>query len=238
MKRQLFKALAPIAVAFGFLHAPATQAAVMISEGIETLGIPGLTNFATTGALMSGLRVAATFSNGLVEEEFWATTGPASGGVSGSGWGLSLTGDSFGGEWMFTIDPSANLGQLRMLVLDGRDALTVFDRTFATEGTPGSAAGLDFNCHASSPAVCVDNDAFVVYDYQVFLLPSDPPVGDLWQLITISFFDANENPSGPRTSWSFVQDTDNDSRLTAPEPGTLLLLAVAALGLWWRRRVA
>lgn len=153
------------------------------------------------------------------------------GGVSGNGWGLSLTGDTFSAPWVFTISPNANLGQLRLLVLDGLNALTVFDRTSPSPGTAGSAAGFDWSCLAGS---C--DTAIVTYDYAVGI-GAAAPVGDLWQVVSINFF-VNDADQGPRADFSFRQDTDNDARQTqVPEPGVvgLLGLALAALGFMRRR---
>jgi hypothetical protein len=133
---------------------------------------------------------------------------------------------------------------LNRLFLDATGALTVFDRNFPGPGdtgvgTPGSANGNDFNCSAASAAVCTDNDVRAEYDFQVNLA-GQAAVGDLWQTLDVRFVDpATENPAGPRVSWSFVQDTDNDSRiLQTPEPGSVALLGLAlgAAGLIRRRR--
>jgi hypothetical protein len=47
-----------------------------------------LTGFATTGAMMDGMKVSAFFSDGTSELVLWADTGASSGGVTGTGWSL------------------------------------------------------------------------------------------------------------------------------------------------------
>ena len=62
--------------------------------------------------------------------------------------GLSVTGDTFTANWEFDFTNSP--GQLQTLLLDGRGALTIFDRTRLDSdpggefGTPGSARGRDW----------------------------------------------------------------------------------------------
>ena len=207
--------------------------AIVYQTGGNSISIPGLTGFMTTGDLMDGLEITATFSGGVTEAVSWADTGPGSGGATGTGWGISLTGDTFTADWDVTISDQ-NLGQLRSLLLDGLNTFTVFDRTEPDQGTNGSASGRDWECR--SAGLC--DDAIVTYDFQVSI-GAAPPVGDLWQTVFVDFFfpDAAGGPDvdhGPRTDFVFGQDTDNDARLRqVAEPGSLALLALilGALGI-------
>ena len=140
MIKRLMAAFAFAAV----VSTPVSGAIIYATGGVQT-NIPGLTGFQTTGAMMDGMQVTACFvGNRICETLAWADGGGAdSGGVSGTGWALRLTGDSFVQSWEFdfTNDP----GQLETLLLDGRGALTIFDRTFGgAVGTPGSALGRDW----------------------------------------------------------------------------------------------
>jgi hypothetical protein len=213
------------------------QGAVVVSkDATNTNSIPGLTGFSTTGAMMDGLRVTATFQTGLVETRAWADTGAASGGVSGTGWSLSQAGDTFTNAWTFSFTGTAAALQLVSLVLDGSGPgqVTIFDTdTDATpaQDTPGSARGTNFSITSG----CVGCDGTAVYSNQVGI-GANPPLGDIFHTLTVTF----TGGTGPRSNFSFLQDTDNDIRLNqpVPEPGTLALvgLALAAVGLRARRR--
>jgi hypothetical protein len=234
--------LATLALAVGLGYAP-THAAVVITEGANTSNIPGLTGFTTTGAMMDGLSVTATFASGFSQTLLWADIDADGGGVSGTGgWALRLDGDTFTAPWNFTGRTLATgaADPLNQLDLNGLNALTVFDRTFGgAEGTPGSASGNDFEC-TGAPDICLNPRIVrVLYDFRVNV-GAAPAVGDLFQTVSITFCTGVEGPCTPNAvagNWSFLQDTDNDSRiLIVPEPTTLALLGIALAGLGFSRR--
>lgn len=212
---------AVFAIAATPVHAVVTYA----TDTSTTSPIGGLTGYSTSGDQMSGMTVTASFSSGVTETRSWATTGAGSGGVTGTGWGLSLTGDTYSAPWDFTMSAVAgNLGLITQLILNGNTGYTVFDRTNPSWGTDGSAQGVDLWFADSSI------DALVTYSDQVSITPN-AAVGDLWHIVTVDF------TSAIGSSFTFYQDTDNDSRLgQVPEPAMLGLLGIGLLAAGMARR--
>jgi hypothetical protein len=210
--------------------APRAQAATIAFDNSNPVSIPGLTGFQTFGSMMDGMTVTATFSDGLVESRSWADTGATSGGVSGTGWTLGVTGDTFNlNFWTFT-DSDTSARSLVSLELDGSTGLTVFDTTFNNNlGTDGSSLGLTF-----FTGLAVDGSVSAIYSRPV-AIGANAPVLDLYQLLTIDF--TGVPGGGINTSFTFTQDTDNDSRFAdVPEPATLLLVFGGVAAAAARRR--
>jgi hypothetical protein len=220
-----------LAVAAALTAVP-SHSAVVVSKGNTAESIPGLTGFATTGADMDNLKVTAAFSGGLTQTLNWATTGPGSGGVTGTGWSLSVSGDTFSSPWLFTFTNGNGIGRLDTLTLDGSEfgQITVFDTDSPSPGTNGSASGLDFAIGSG----CTGCNGVALYQIIIGIDPA-PPVGDIFHKLTVSF-DAG---TGPDTNWSFLQDTDNDIRKEigfVPEPSSQALVGIALLSLIGARR--
>lgn len=232
--------LRSLAVAAALACAGTLQAApsYVFDPSDPTSDIPGLTGFSTTGAMMDGMGVSVLFVDGATESRSWADTGPVSGGVFGTGWALTVSGDTFGASWSFT---NATGVPIQSFSLTGNTGLTIFDvdmysvlalcDSYVASGideecSPGSARGarMTFGNPDLSPTVTYND---------IVGLGGLPPIGDLFHVVTADF-----GPNGVGGDFLFRQDTDNDSRFTIPEPGTMVLLglALAGLGLAQRRQ--
>lgn len=210
-------------------HVSMASAALIVKDNTTVSDIPGIASFQTNGDEMTNMSVRAIFSGGLDQTLSWAATGPGAGGVTGAGWSLSVSGDTFAALWSFTIEPNANLGRLNTLELSGNPGRVTFDTTNPNPGTPNSAQGADFTITGA-----LDGVAIATYSDVVAVIPNTFE-GDEYHVLTVTF---QEN-QGPTVSFTFRQDTDNDiRRFQAPEPGSLGLLgaALAAVGFSWRRR--
>jgi PEP-CTERM motif len=220
--------LAAMALAGCALVMPAQAGVIISTTPAPPVDSPGLTGFATTGAMMTGLSVTVAFNGGADHTFAWATTGANSGGVTTGLWSLTMDGDSFTSPWVFSF-LSPNAGQLTHLQLNGTSGFVIFDRTAPSPGTDGSASGLDFAFSAG----CGSCNGLVNYSGQTGI-GGAAPVGDLWQVVDLTF----SGETGPRTDFSFVQDTDNDIRAMVPEPETyaLMLGGLGLLSLLAKRR--
>lgn len=154
-----------------------------------TLGAPAqagtvLTGFQTTGADMAGAKITANFLGGGSQTLTWQRLDPTLelGGVTGSGWFLGQTGDSFLEPWILSADASTAIASLVIDLIPGNavfdtialddDDLTTFDRD-----TPGSFDGLPFTVLSGGPAP-------TSFSYSQ---PVDISLGDLFGTLTLNW---------------------------------------------------
>jgi len=197
------------------------SAVIVNYDNSSTYNTTALTGYATNGAMMDGMAVTANFIGGGSETLYWADTGAASGGVSGTGWGLSESGDTFGGYWSL----SSSVG-ISSIFIDAGVGNTVFDIDWVGYGTDGSASGWTFQ--TDDPF-----DITATYSGQVSV-GGAAAVGDLWRYLNLDF------TQGFSGGMRFIADTDNllyaGDINPVPEPTGLLLLASGLLGLGFLRR--
>lgn len=102
-----------------------------------------LTSFATSGNMMAGMRITASFVDGTSETAIWSALNNTSGGAFGTGWSLTETGNSFNQPWNFN---NTGLG-ITSLIIDAIPGNTLFDIYPYGDNLPqtdGSADGWGF----------------------------------------------------------------------------------------------
>ena len=217
----------------GMAGSGAASAATLVFDNTSPVSIPGIANVQTDGNEMAGLSVTAVFAGGVSETLAWAPTGAGTGGVTGTGWSLSASGDTFFDlAWNWSQTTAASL---QRITLDGGPGLTLFDTDFgASEGTPNSALGNSFFTNLGA-----NIDGLITATYSnVIQIGANAAVGDLFQILDIDFSSANL-PGAVLApfSFQFSQDTDNDIRaVQTPEAGTLAVLGIGLVGLGFMRR--
>lgn len=222
-----------VAAVFGLAISGLTATASADSLVVTTdPGVPqntdAITGFATSGDDMVGMLVTAFFSNGSSENSTWQATSSIAGQAAGTGWTLSESGDTFGGDWFLT---NTSAPPISRVVLDGAPGRTVFDINPGSPDTPNSAGGLPFTLRGGGTG----RDIAVTYRDRVGV-GGNAPAGDLYRRMDVQF----NAPGGPITAGSaslvFETDTDNATSDVIPEPSAAILMLAALGGLSVRRR--
>lgn len=173
----------------------------------------------TFGDDMDGMVVTVDYLGGGSQTTVWGSTAPEAGGVFGTDWSLTLSGDTFFDSWTFS-----NSGQsIVSLAINAIPGNTAFDTIYSIEeppSTPESALGIPFTVLTG-----LAPDSFA-YSKEI-----DISNGDLFGTLSLSY------DSGFTGTMTYRADTDNglpDDPMAVPEPSSVLgSLAVGAFGIGW-----
>ena len=239
--------------------AVAISPSVSFSPGTSYTTKDGISGLATRGYDMPGMIVTASFLNGTTESQTWVAGDLASGsgGVTGTGWQLSLEGDSNTAAWtLFNSGFETIVG----VFIDLRPASAVFDAAVRVsdanpEGTPGSSFGSNIRDSNDSNVLVWMNGPeglAVTGAYSNELRFKDVFYGDLYLTLDM-LFSRNGAPGGLARNDFLTFRSDTDSLATrgdisipgsgggnggtpVPTPGTLALLGLGLAGLAMRGR--
>lgn len=220
------KLLLSTAVFCGLLASPA-QASIIEHQSGTWYQADSVVD-GSTGADLSGMEVTVCYVTDICQTvNFDGSLGGNSYGAAiGSDWQLSLAGDSFNVEFIFTAASPVTL-----LHLNGVTSNTAFDTKSTNQGSPGSNYGRPFALVsiAEDPFAQVDfAPTSVIYSNEVWL--NGVFHNDLYTSLAIHF-DAN----GVMGTTSFFTDTDQVTGLQVPTPATLLLMLAGLIALRQRK---
>jgi hypothetical protein len=217
--------------------APALGAQTLATEAGTTYNTTGLSNAATTGADMTGMRVTAFFRGGASASGSWAMVDDDFFGVSTSLFSLTYAGGantgSFGNGWLLQ-----NLGSegLFRLVLSGAAGNTVFDIDGTDELTPKSALGIPLTLEDGPDSPYAPG---AVVTYRNLVSVGGTTYGDVFEQVDLML----AQPLEAGGSLAFSMDTDNlgagasldpvggAGSSVVPEPASVALLGSGLLGL-------
>lgn len=223
-----------ILIAGGALLSFQASAVAIVSN---TSTVPGtafntvaLTGFSTFSSQMVGSLVSVTFADGSNSSATWAAAG-----ATGTGFSLTLAGDSFGSNW--TLTNTSDSKGIVGFSFDGRPGNTVFDILPSNPVSPGSASGRAFSSVNGPDTISLAQGV-----YSDTLAVDGTFYGDLYLKLAVSFTGA----LGSDQSLTFLADTDNADvakggitpAIPEPETYALMLAGLALVGAVARKRRA